>query len=340
MGASQYHIAELTGFSRSTVSRALANHPSITVETKKLVQAAAKKLGYKTNPLVSILTAQLRKSRVVPIESTLAYVTSYPKAEISKVDSPTYHEFFLGAKEHAEELGYKLDVIWRRESSMSAKRFNAILQTRSIRGVIIAPRPTPLSHITMDYSRVAAAAIGHPLPSPHISHSSAWHLQMMSIALRKIVKKGYKRLGYAIFSASDRFSNFSYSSRFAIYQMQVSQKYRIPMLVAPWMNQQPSQQKFESWFRKHKPDVILCTGDAVPGWLRQMGLKAPQDVGYADLTLGRRDSAVSGVFERARKVGACAVDLVVEQIQQNILGVPDISKSIFIEGEWVEGTTL
>jgi hypothetical protein len=32
--------------------------------------------------------------------------------------------------------------------------------------------------------------------------------------------------------------------------------------------------------------------------------------------------------------------LVVEQIQQNILGVPDIPKSIHIEGEWVEGTTL
>ena len=338
MAASQYHIAELTGFSRSTVSRALANHPSITVETKQLVQAAAKKLGYKTNPLVSILTAQLRKSRVSPIKSTLAYVTTYPKAEIGNVLS--HYEFYLGAKEHAEELGYELDIIWRREPSMSAKRFNAILQARSIRGVIIAPRPTPLGHITMDYSRVAAAAVGHPLPSPHISHSSAWHIQLMSLALRKIVKQGYKRLGYAIFSASDRYSNFSFSSRFANYQMQVSPKYRVPMLVVPWKNQQPSQQQFESWFKKHKPEVILCTGDAVPGWLQKMGLKAPQDVAYADLTLGRRDSAISGVYERPRKVGACAVDLVVEQMQQNILGVPEIPKSILIEGEWVDGTTL
>jgi hypothetical protein len=53
-----------------------------------------------------------------------------------------------------------------------------------------------------------------------------------------------------------------------------------------------------------------------------------------------KGSGVSGIFERTRKVGACAVDLVVEQIQQNILGVPDIPKSIHIEGEWVEGTTL
>ena len=112
------------------------------------------------------------------------------------------------------------------------------------------------------------------------------------------------------------------------------------MLVVPWKNQQPSQQQFESWFKKHKPEVILCTGDAVPGWLQKMGLKAPQDVAYADLTLGRRDSAISGVYERPRKVGACAVDLVVEQMQQNILGVPEIPKSILIEGEWVDGTTL
>jgi hypothetical protein len=30
----------------------------------------------------------------------------------------------------------------------------------------------------------------------------------------------------------------------------------------------------------------------------------------------------------------------VQQIQQNILGVPDIPKSIHIEGEWVDGKTL
>jgi osmoprotectant transport system substrate-binding protein len=34
------------------------------------LEAAAKKLGYKTNPLVSILTAQLRRSRISPIVST------------------------------------------------------------------------------------------------------------------------------------------------------------------------------------------------------------------------------------------------------------------------------
>jgi hypothetical protein len=34
------------------------------------------------------------------------------------------------------------------------------------------------------------------------------------------------------------------------------------------------------------------------------------------------------------------VDLVVEQLQQNNLGVPDIPKSIHIEGEWVQGKTL
>jgi LacI family transcriptional regulator len=71
-----------------------------------------------------------------------------------------------------------------------------------------------------------------------------------------------------------------------------------------------------------------------------MSWRLPLNVAYANLSLIDKKSSVSGIFERTRKVGGCAVDLVVEQIQQNILGVPDIPKSIYIEGEWVEGKTL
>jgi LacI family transcriptional regulator len=74
--------------------------------------------------------------------------------------------------------------------------------------------------------------------------------------------------------------------------------------------------------------------------MAKLGIVAPKDVAFANLSLIDKKSSVSGIFERARNVGACAVDLVVQQIQQNILGVPDIPKSIHIEGEWVDGKTL
>jgi LacI family transcriptional regulator len=112
------------------------------------------------------------------------------------------------------------------------------------------------------------------------------------------------------------------------------------MLVHPQEKRPPTIQKFKSWYENYRPEVVLCTSYVVEEWIAELGLKAPKDFAYANLSLIDKKSSVSGIFERARKVGACAVDLVVEQIQQNILGVPDIPKSIHIEGEWVEGKTL
>jgi LacI family transcriptional regulator len=334
---SQNQIARLTGFSRPTVSRALANHPLISEATKATVNAAAKKLGYRANPLVSTLTAQIRKSRISPTVSTLGYITSFP---LQLKEHNHWTEFYHGAREHAHELGYNLDIIWRREPGMTIRKFNKILQSRGIQGVIITPLPDAMGHITMDFSRLAAATVGYPLAKPHIHHCSGWHLQFMGLALRKIVRKGYHRIGYAIFPDADRFASFSYSSRFLLYQSTIPAKQRVPMLVHPQEKRAPTIQKFKSWYEKYRPEVILCTSYVVEEWMAELGLKAPKDVAYANLSLIDKKSSVSGIFERTRKVGACAVDLVVEQIQQNILGVPDIPKSIHIEGEWVEGKTL
>ena len=300
MAVSQNQIAKLTGFSRSTVSRALANHPLISAQTKKEVRAAAKKLGYQTNPLVSTLTAQIRKSRISPTVSTLGYITSFP---LNLDEHNHWTEFYHGAREQAAELGYGLDVIWRRQPRMTAAKFNGILRTRGIRGVIITPLPDAMGHVTMDFSRLAAATVGYPLSKPHIHHCSGWHLQFMSLALRKIMKRGYTR-------------------------------------IHPQEKRAPTLQEFQAWYLKYQPEVILCTGYVVEEWMAQLGLKAPKDLAYANLSMIDKGGAVSGIFERTRKVGACAVDLVVEQLQQNNLGVPDVPKSIHIEGEWVQGKTL
>jgi hypothetical protein len=71
-----------------------------------------------------------------------------------------------------------------------------------------------------------------------------------------------------------------------------------------------------------------------------LGLKVPQDVAYANLFIHNKEGGESGIYEPSRQVGACAVDLVVEQLQQNRFGVPANPKSVLVEGEWVEGKTL
>lgn len=337
---SQNDIARLTGLSRSTVSRALSNYRHTSEETKKIVLKAAQKLGYQKNPIVSTLTAQIRKSRIAPSVSTLAYITSLPPDFPTGEDFRNYREYYAGVKAQAEKMGYKLDVLWRKEPGMTRERFDKILQSRNIQGAIIAPRPHAYGHLAMNYSRLALAAVGHSLPSPSISVASPWHFYNMSLTLRQLVKLKFRRLGYAMDPLTDMYTDFSFSSRFLLYQSQIPTRDRVPMLAKPRTHWTPDLHRFEAWLDKYKPDVILCAGHVIPSMISELGLKVPEDISYVDLMQPAEESISTGINERPHEVGAAAVDMVIAMLHNNETGIPDAPRRVHIPGSWRDGSTI
>jgi DNA-binding LacI/PurR family transcriptional regulator len=336
---SQNAVAKAAGVSPSTVSRALANHPGIPPKTRERIRQMAERMGYRKNAMVSMLTAQLRSSRLRKTESTLAYITSMPHSQMRGVN-PTYYEFFLGAKARAEELGYGLDLLWRRETAMTAARFTKILIARGVRGLLLAPRPNAMSHISLDWSKFAVAAIGHSLPAPHVSFSSAWHYNLIQTALRMLKKYGYRKIGFCISPVSDKYASFAFSSRYSLYLRSLPASDRVPFPQDPLVQELPDRSKFERWFVRHRPEAILCVGPRMPDWLVKMGCSIPQDVAIADLCLPDESGTTAGMFEMPRVVAASAVDLVVEQLHHNVFGPPQYPKAVLFEGKWVDGKTL
>jgi DNA-binding LacI/PurR family transcriptional regulator len=71
-------VAQAAGVHHTTVSRALRNHPALPPETRKRVQAVARKLGYRLNPLVSAWMAQRKSSRKALDSGQVAYLSSHP----------------------------------------------------------------------------------------------------------------------------------------------------------------------------------------------------------------------------------------------------------------------
>jgi DNA-binding LacI/PurR family transcriptional regulator len=336
---SQTAIAQATGLSRSTVSRALSNYEGTSEKTKELVRSAAERLGYRKNAIVSMLTAQIRLSRLQKVSATLGYVTTLSTPGIRKINA-TYHLFYQGAKRRAEELGYGLDLIWRKEQDMTSERFTKILVSRGIRGILIPPRPSARSHILLDWNKFSSVAIGHPLPTPKLHWAGAVHHRIMEQALRMVRKAGYRRIGFAVLPDSDRYANYIFSSRFLLYQTLALPRDRVPLLYRPASNENVDCAKFSRWIKRHKPEVLLCVGSRVPTWLKELGIKVPGDIAYADLCLESEDGTQAGNFERPEVIAASAVDLVVEQLHHNSQGIPAHPKSVLIEGKWVDGKTL
>lgn len=333
-------LAALTGVSRTTVSLALRNHPSLPADTRARIQKLAAAHGYKQDPLVSTLMAQLRTSRANRAVERIAYFTTWDTRDGWRRPG-NENTFFDGAGRRAEKLGYELEHIWAREPGLTTARLSKILYTRSIRGIVLAPFANPRSHITMDWKHFATAAISHTLVRPLVHRASHGHYNGMFLALRHLRHHGYRRIGFATRLEQSERVGSSWLAALLVYQQSIPEAQRIPSLLSPVpTNAGMDAAAFGEWYRTHKPDVVVSNLSNPLELLRGMGLRVPEDVGYASLDLLHKDDPASGIDQQATEVGAAAVDQVVTQLQNNEFGLPKYPKTVSLDGLWREGNTL
>jgi len=333
-------LAALAGVSRTTVSLALRNHPSLPADTRARIQKIAAVHGYKQDPVVSTLMAQLRVSRARRAVERIAYFTTWDTRDGWRQPG-NENNFFLGASERAANLGYELEHIWAREPGLTTARLSKILHTRSIRGIILAPFANPRSHITMEWKYFATAAISHTLVRPLVHRASHGHYNGMFLALRHLRHHGYRRVGFATRLEQSERVGSSWLAALLVYQQGVPEAQRVPPLLSPVpTNAGMDAAAFEKWYRAHRPDVVISNLDNPLHLLQTMGLRVPEDVGYASLDLTMKDQPWSGIDQQAMEVGAVAVDLLVMQLQNNELGLPKSPKTVYLDGLWREGNTL
>ncbi|MEJ0001073.1 MAG: LacI family DNA-binding transcriptional regulator [Verrucomicrobiota bacterium] len=173
-------IAAAAKVSRSTVSRALQNHPSLPAATRRRIQDLAREMGYCPNPLVSALMATRNHPRSASNAATLAVLVAWhPTAKIAPL--PTDRRYLTGAKQRAEELGFRFEEFWLDEPGLSQHRLGQILVNRGIVAVLVAPIPVnhpPIElkweHFSWPRSRRARRSRSCTRPRIFISAPRAW----------------------------------------------------------------------------------------------------------------------------------------------------------------------
>lgn len=332
-------IARRLDVSHTTVSRALRNHPSIPLATCQKIQALAEEMGYRRNALVSTLTNQLRMSRVIPYQATLAFVTALPGRDDWR-QGPANLRFYKGAEDRAHHLGYELEEFWVREPGLSAARAAKILLHRGIRGLLIAPLASPLGHLSLNWALFAAATLGYTMAAPHLHSARNHHYHAISLALRKLKQYNYRRIGLALMPLSDGYSDGIFSARY-LHHLHFAAYSHAPMIFCERSRASDfTEANFQKWFMHERPDAIICMGHQIHEWVERMGLRVPDEVGVVDLDVHESHCSWSGIDMREEAVAAAGVDLIVQQLQCNDLGIPSAPKAILIEGQWVEGKTL
>jgi DNA-binding LacI/PurR family transcriptional regulator len=330
-------VAQEAGVCASTVSLALRKHASIPAATREKIEAIAARLNYRPDPMLSALVAYRRAAKPASFGGTLAWIYNRPTRDEGKI--PSTADFFAGAQERAQQVGYLIEKFWLRETGIK-NRLTSILNARNIRGVIIPPLPKPRSHLRLDWKHFSVVTFGYSLTYPRFNTVYPHHFRAMSQLMRKLRSLGYRRIGLALPLSHDERVEHHWAGAFYFEQQRLPPKERIPPL---WTKdfQDFTESKFIPWFQQHKPEAIVSFYWAeIPNWLKQLKLKIPQDVGFASPYVPPIEHSITGVQGNNKLMGAAAVDLLVEMLHRGDHGVPESPRHLLIEGTWFDGKTL
>ena len=335
-------VAERVGVSHVTISLALRNHPSIPVRRRKEVKRVAKQMGYQPDPLLSSLAVYRHNQRLARIQNSLAWINRWDQPERLRKQHKEFDEYWRGADKAAARFGYRLEEIQWAED-FPARRFQQILQTRNVRGLLIPPHESPPDWGEFDWSKFSVIRFGLSVRAPDSHLVTADHLRGVLMALQTMSHYGYHRIGLVVCGDFDRRLGGNYTGGFYAAQKLFKLKDTIPPLMIDETSyrEQPAKARksLEHWMGKHRPDAILTSVPQVPGLIRELGYRIPGQVAVAGTST--HDVPVeAGINQNPEAIGRIAVEMLVAQINVNERGEPAAPCRILVESLWRDGKSL
>lgn len=330
-------IAQKLGVATSTISRALRGNPRIGEEMRKSVAETARKLGYRPNPLVSALMANRRRRGGKGEVDVIALVTSYGGRHDWRAKEVCRWEFD-GIQRRASALGFRIEVFPLPDYRGDASRLEATLRARGIRGVLMGFSREEAGDVSFRPDGFAIAGLSGYFRSAVLDRANFHGFFNVQLALEQMARLGYRRPGLVVPELSNQLSNNHWSGAFLDWQRRLPEGDRCEPFIPAG---EPDAAEFNKWLDRNRPDALLVYKITARGFLARRGLRVPNDIGLAYLYRTSHEiDAAAGIDGNLSSVGAAAVELVVEKLNTNSLGVSDHTKEVLIKGSWHDGPTL
>lgn len=193
--ATIYDISEKLNISAATVSRALNNHPKISIKTKELVLATAKELNYKQNTL-----AQALKSGKT---NNVGIIVPY-------INSNFFSSVIRGIEEELSLHGYHVIICQSHEDvDLERKQLNTLLNAQ-VDGIFMS-----VSKTTQDISHIEAAKESN---IPIIFFDRKKDIKGISTVTIDDYKAGFEATEHLIKQGCKKICHLSGDLRLEIYQ--------------------------------------------------------------------------------------------------------------------------
>lgn len=334
-------IAREAGVSKNTVSLALRGDIQIPAATRERIIGIAQRLGYRKNPVVAHLMAQLASTRRRGFQFTLALINANQDKK-AFTRHPTVPSYVEGCRRRATELGYELDEFWLHEPGLDGGRLNRILRARGIRGIVVVGlmRENRLPEAFLPtWKAFPTVVTGVKTRDPALPFACADHHSLVRSAVQQALKLGYSRPGLAIDEAIDSLVERRFTAGFESALAELGGGVRIP----PFYHGQSVRnlrQAFREWREQWKVDVILCLYHSIQDLLEEEKVRVPRDMGLIQLEWRNDHPNWAGMDQHNDVSGAAAVDMLVGMVRNGESGIPRFPLATLVGSSWVEGRTV
>jgi LacI family transcriptional regulator len=324
-------LAKKLNLSPSSGSRALRGDRRIGRETRERVAKAADELGYRPNPLVSALMSARKNSKGSGEAGTIALITDY-QGDNGWRDKDVCRWEYEGICQRADEMGYRVEEFAMADFNYDGHHITRTLLSRGIRGVLLGFTRERKIVPGFSLDEFSVAGLSTYFQEESVNRANFHGFFNVQLALHEIRKLGYRRTGLIVPELNNRVSGYLWSGAALDWQRRLPMKERCSPLV-PAADHGIAE--FAEWLKHEKPDSLLVYKLPVRSWLSKLGQRVPDDIHLSYLYRTREEMTEwPGIDGNLQRVGAAALDLVIEGLHTNRIGIPSHPKEVLIKGDW------
>lgn len=306
-------IARELGISPSTVSRALKDHPDISVDTKKAVNELAERLNYQPN----VVALSLRQSKTNTIGVIIPEIVHF-----------FFSTIISGIEDVAYRAGYNVIVTQSNESlNREMSDIRALFNSR-VDGMLmsISRETTNFDHIESILSKgVPMVFFDRVYNTPTSSKVVVDDFAGAKEATLHLVEQGYKRIAHLegppnLEISLQRLRGYEEALKESNYPL-----LKELVVTCPFGSIEEGRRATEELLRlKNPPDAIFASNDpAAMGAMqaiKEKGLKIPGDVAVVGFSnwffSGMMDPPLTSVDQPGFEMGQEAAKLLIRQIEK------------------------
>lgn len=241
-----------------------------------------------------------------------------------------------GARQRAEQMGFKIEEFFTEDPGMTDLRLQDILVSRGIIGVLLSPvltNETALS-LNWDWGHFAAAVIGNVTWTPELHHAGHHHYLAMRLVLDELAKLGCVRPAALIESKTNDRAKRTWEASFLVHHQDRTAAQELMRVLTL-----DERADLGAWLEKRRPDALIVSTTEL---LELRGVRAAcQRLRIPIVTLYWNEvtpRGIGGIDQEDERLAAHAVDLVVSQLNANEAGAPDLPRMMLLPGRWVPPT--